>query len=204
MPSFMLRDQALAISGLLAEEAGGPSVKPYQPEGIWEEASFGKIKYTPDTGDKLYRRSLYTFWRRIVGPTMFFDNAPRQFCVVKTTRTNTPLQALVTMNETTWVEAARAMAQRLLQAPTLTNDTQRLTRAWILATARAPKASELKALQSSLQSLRQQHSAHLDEAKKLLSVGDSKRNENLDPAEHAAWSSLCLMLLNLDEVLNKE
>jgi hypothetical protein len=114
MPSFMLRDQALAISGLLSPKVGGPAVKPYQPEGIWEEATFGKVKYTPDTGDALYRRSLYTFWRRIVGPSMFFDTAPRQFCVVKAVRTNTPLQALVTMNETTYVEAARAMAQRLL------------------------------------------------------------------------------------------
>ena len=204
MPSFMLRDQALAVSGLLAEETGGPSVKPYQPDGIWEEASFGKIKYTPDTGDKLYRRSLYTFWRRIVGPTMFFDNAPRQFCVVKTTRTNTPLQALVTMNETTYVEAARTMAQRLLQDKSLVSDTDRLTHAWKQAATRAPKANEIKALSSTLQTLRKQHSASLDDATKLLSAGDSKRDEKLDPAEHAAWTSLCLMVLNLDEVLNKE
>ncbi len=204
MPSFMLRDQALAVSGLLSEQNGGPSVKPYQPEGIWEEASFGKIKYVPDSGDKLYRRSLYTFWRRIVGPTMFFDNAPRQFCVVKAMRTNTPLQALVTMNETTYVEAARAMAQSLLRDKTLASDTERCTQAWRLATARKPADGEVKTLLSTLARLRQQHAANPEGAKELLSVGDSKRDENLNPADHAAWTSLCLMVLNLDEVLNKE
>ena len=204
MPSFMLRDQALAISGLLSPKVGGPAVKPYQPEGIWEEATFGKVKYVRDSGDALYRRSLYTFWRRIVGPTMFFDTAPRQFCVVKATRTNTPLQALVTMNETTYVEAARAMAQRLLLDASLTDDSAKLTRAWRLATARAPKAAELTTMTSSLQALRTKFATDAEGAKTLLGVGDSKRDEHLSAAEHAAWTSLCLMVLNLDEVLTKE
>ncbi len=204
MPSFMLRDQALAISGLLSPKVGGPAVKPYQPEGIWEEATFGKVKYTPDTGDALYRRSLYTFWRRIVGPTMFFDTAPRQFCVVKAVRTNTPLQALVTMNETTYVEAARAMAQRLLLDASLKDDTARLTQAWRLATARAPKATELSSMAASLQRLKTKFASDAEGAKTLLSVGDSKRDEHLNATEHAAWTSLCLMVLNLDEVLTKE
>ncbi|MBL9145752.1 MAG: PSD1 domain-containing protein [Verrucomicrobiaceae bacterium] len=204
MPSFMLRDQALAISGLLSPKVGGPAVKPYQPDGIWEEATFGKVKYTPDTGDALYRRSLYTFWRRIVGPTMFFDTAPRQFCVVKATRTNTPLQALVTMNETTYVEAARAMAQRLLLDASLKDDTARLTQAWRLATARAPKAGEVTTMLTSLQKLKAKFAADAEGAKTLLGVGDSKRDEHLNATEHAAWTSLCLMVLNLDEVLTKE
>lgn len=204
MPSFMLRDQALAISGLLSPKVGGPAVKPYQPEGIWEEATFGKVKYTPDTGDALYRRSLYTFWRRIVGPTMFFDTAPRQFCVVKTVRTNTPLQALVTMNETTYVEAARAMAQRLLLDATLKDDAARLAQAWRLATARAPKATELSSMAASLQRLKTKFASDAEGAKTLLSVGDSKRDEHLNATDHAAWTSLCLMVLNLDEVLTKE
>ena len=204
MPSFMLHDQALAVSGLLAEETGGPAVKPYQPEGIWEEASFGKIKYTPDTGDKLYRRSLYTFWRRIVGPTMFFDNAPRQFCVIKPTRTNTPLQALVTMNETTYVEAARTLAQHLLKNGSLATDTTRCIEAWKTVTLRAPTDGEVKTLLSTVAGLRKQHAADAEGARKLLSVGDSKRDEHLNATEHAAWASLCLMILNLDEVLNKE
>ena len=204
MPSFMLRDQALTISGLLAEQLGGPAVRPYQPEGIWEEASFGRIKYKPDTGDKLYRRSLYTFWRRIVGPTMFFDNAPRQFCVIKAMRTNTPLQALITLNETTYVEAARVMAQRLLSNKSLAADADRSTLAWRLATCRQPKAAESKRLLAALQDFRQRFAADRKGAAELLSTGDSKHDEKLDVVEHAAWTSLCLLILNLDEVLNKE
>jgi len=204
MPSFMLRDQALAMSGLLSPKVGGPAVKPYQPEGIWEEATFGKAKYTPDTGDALYRRSLYTFWRRIVGPTMFFDNTPRQFCVVKAMRTNTPLQALVTMNETTFVEAARTMAQRLLQNDSLKDDDARLKQAWRLATARPPKPTEMTTLRSALERLRSQLADDSAGVKALLEVGDSKRDERINPTEHAAWTSVCLMILNLDEVLTKE
>src|SRR5262249_37796945 len=104
-PSWMLRDQALAVSGLLVEKQGGPPVKGYQPTGIWEDATFGKITYQQDKGEALYRRSLYTFWRRIVAPTVFFDVANRQNCTVKLERTNTPLHALVTLNDVTYVEA---------------------------------------------------------------------------------------------------
>ena len=204
MPSFMLRDQALAVSGLLAEKLGGPAVKPYQPEGIWEEASFGKIKYTQDSGDKLYRRSLYTFWRRIVGPTMFFDNAPRQFCVTKAMRTNTPLQALITLNETTYVEAARVMAQRLISDPSLKSDGDRCTQAWRLATCRVPGAEESRRLAAALADFRQRFGADRKGAEELLATGDSNRDPKLEVTEHAAWTSLCLLILNLDEVLNKE
>ena len=112
LPAWMIRDQALAASGLLSAKPGGPPVKPYQPPGIWEEATFGNKRYQQDTGESLYRRSLYVFWRRIVGPTMFFDGANRQTCSVKTVITNTPLHALATLNDTTYVEAARALAQR--------------------------------------------------------------------------------------------
>ncbi len=112
----MIRDQALAACGLLVRDLGGPSVNGYQPDGIWEEATFGQKKYARGNGDALYRRSLYTFWRRIVGPTMFFDNASRQVCTVKVVRTNTPLQALFTLNDVTFVEAARALASKTLQS----------------------------------------------------------------------------------------
>ena len=115
MPSWMLRDQALAISGLLVKKLGGPPVKPYQPPGIWGDATFGKIRYKQDKGENLYRRSMYIFWRRIVGPTMFFDGSKRQTCDVKPTRTNTPLHALTTLNDVTYVEAARVMAQRVMK-----------------------------------------------------------------------------------------
>src|SRR5439155_23775396 len=102
MPAFMIRDQALAASGLLVEKLGGPPVKPYQPPGVWEDATFGQIRYEQDHGEALYRRSLYTFWRRIVGPTEFFDSASRQTCSVRSSRTNTPLHAFTTMNDPTF------------------------------------------------------------------------------------------------------
>ena len=108
----MIRDHALAASGLLVNRLGGPSVKPYQPKGVWAEATFGKMRYSQDKGEKLYRRSLYTFWRRIIGPTIFFDTAKRQTCEVRKILTNTPLHALATLNDITYVEAARVLAQR--------------------------------------------------------------------------------------------
>ena len=204
MPSFMMRDQALFVSGLLAAQQGGPSVKPYQPEGIWEEASFGKITYAPGSGSDLYRRSLYTFWRRIVGPTMVFDNAARQTCVVKTARTNTPLHALVTMNETTFVESARALAQRLLNDAALTTDPARFAAAYRLTLARQPTAKEEQTLRLTLGNLRAQFAKSSAESTRLLAVGETNRDHQLDTTEHAAWTSLCLMILNLDEALTKE
>jgi hypothetical protein len=203
MPSWMIRDQALFVSGLMKEQLGGPSVKPYQPEGIWEEATFGKKSYVQDHGDALYRRTLYTFWRRIVGPTMLFDNAARQVCAVKTTRTNTPLQALVTLNDITYVEAARALAQRVLLA-NRGNEDLALEQAFRLVTCRVPSGAEKSLLNQQLGQLRAQQGADGAAALKLLAVGESKRDESLDPAEHAVWTSLCLMLLNLDETVTKE
>ncbi len=176
---------------------------PYQPEGIWEEATFGKKSYVQDHGDALYRRTLYTFWRRIVGPTMLFDNAARQVCAVKATRTNTPLHALVTLNDITFVEAARALAQRVL----LTHrgdEEQALRHAFRRVTCRVPSAAEMALLKAQLARLRTEQAGDRTAAMKLLSVGESKRDETLDPVEHAAWTSLCLMLLNLDEVVTKE
>ncbi|MFN0077551.1 MAG: PSD1 and planctomycete cytochrome C domain-containing protein [Prosthecobacter sp.] len=203
MPSWMIRDQALFVSGLMKEQLGGPSVKPYQPEGIWEEATFGKKSYVQDHGDALHRRTLYTFWRRIVGPTMLFDNAARQTCVIKATRTNTPLHALVTLNDITYVEAARALAQRVLLV-NRGNEEAALEQAFRLVTCRAPSEQEKALLKSQLGKLRVQQAAARDSALKLLAVGESQRDESIDPVEHAAWLSLCLLLLNLDEAVTKE
>ncbi len=205
LPSFMIRDQALSLSGLLAPQQGGPSVKPYQPEGIWEEASFGKITYKPGTGSDLYRRSLYTFWRRIVGPTMVFDNASRQVCTVKAARTNTPLQALVTMNETTFVESARGMARRVLREyPGSIDVGQRARYAWKLATLREPDQKELELLIDMFLYFVYSFRNTPAEAEKLLRVGESPRAEYHLAEEQAAWTTLCLMILNTDEVMNKE
>ncbi len=203
MPSWMIRDQALFLSGLLKEEVGGPSVKPYQPEGIWEEATFGKKTYVQDHGAALYRRTLYTFWRRIAGPTMLFDNSARQTCVIKATRTNTPLHALVTMNDTTYVEAARVLAQRVLLAAR-GNEDAALRQVFRLVTCRAPSVAEEVLLKSQLARLRARQAADQGVVLKLLAVGESKRNASLDATEHAAWTCLSLMLLNLDEVVTKE
>ncbi|WP_182868204.1 PSD1 and planctomycete cytochrome C domain-containing protein [Stieleria mannarensis] len=201
LPSWMLRDQALAVSGLLTPKIGGPAVKPYQPEGIWAEATFGKIRYTPDSGEKLYRRSLYIFWRRIVGPTMFFDGAKRQTCEVKPTRTNTPLHALTTLNETTFVESARMMAERVLREKQ--SRSSRLTYAFRLATARKPTKRELDVLESRVEKLRNDFAANPDDALELVSVGQAPRDPEIDLAEHAAYTIVCSILLNLDETLSK-
>lgn len=202
LPSWMMRDQALSASGLLSGKIGGPAAMPYQPEGIWEEATFGKKSYKQDHGEGLYRRSLYTFWRRIVGPTEFFDNAARQTCYVRAIRTNTPLHALVTMNDTTYVEAARALAERVLHFGA-EDDWESLSHAFRLVTSRYPTAAEGAVLSARLATLRQTYQTDEGAAKKLLSVGESKRDEALDPSEHAAWTGLCLLLLNLDEVITK-
>lgn len=202
MPSWMLRDQALAASGLLNREMGGPSIKPYQPEGIWADATFGKIKYQPDSGAKLYRRSLYIFWRRIVGPTMFFDSAKRQTCEVKPSRTNTPLHALTTMNETAFLEAARAMAQRVMAEAD--SPEQRIERAFRLVTSRKPTSDEALVLLNRLEALTEDFKANVADAEALLAVGVSERDASLDPAEHASYTMICSIVLNLDETLSKQ
>jgi hypothetical protein len=202
LPAWMIRDQALAASGLLVDKLGGPPVRPYQPPGVWEDATFGLRKYAQDHGEALYRRSVYTFWRRIIGPTVFFDTAARQTCTVKQTRTNTPLHALATLNDTTYVEAARVLAQRVMLAET--EDAARVELAFRLVLARKPTAEESKVLLAGLERLRKQYQADPVAAKKLLAVGESKRDETLDPVEHAAFAGLCLTVLNLDEALTKE
>ena len=202
MPSWMIRDVALAASGLLVDEIGGPPVKPYQPAGIWSDATFGTITYEQDHGEDLYRRSLYTFWRRIQGPPVFFDSASRKYCEVTPKLTNTPLHALTTLNDTAYVEAARVLAQRVMleggDAPA-----PRLTLAFRLATARTPTPDELEILQSRLDWLRDRYTLAPDEAAALLSVGESARDESLDVVEHASYTGLCTLILNLDETLTK-
>ncbi len=202
LPSWMIRDQALTAAGLLTEQRGGPSVKPYQPPGIWEEATFGKKTYQQDHGDALYRRSLYVFWRRIVGPTTFFDAGARQVCTVKVARTNTPLHALVTLNDAAYVEAARVLAQRVLAASP--QDSARLDQAFRLVTTRSPSAAETKILLARLATLRKQFAADVPAARDLASIGEYARPAGLDLVDHAAWTSLCLLVLNLDETLSKE
>lgn len=201
-PSWMIRDQALAAGGLLVQKVGGPPVKGYQPPGIWEEATFGIIRYEQDHGEALYRRSLYQFWRRIVGPTMFFDVATRQSCQVNVLRTNTPLQALITLNDVTYVEAARALAQRVMSE----NGTQqnRIEMIYRLVLSRRPTKSEADVLTKTLGTFRAQFTQKPDAAKQLLNIGEASRDEKINTIEHAAYTALCNLVLNLDETLSKE
>ncbi len=204
LSSFALRDAALAMSGLLVDKVGGPPVKPYQPAGMWEEFSFNKLKYEQDHGENLYRRSLYTFWRRTVPPPTMFDTPSRQVCTVRQARTNTPLQSLVLMNETTYIECSRMMAERLLTDDAAKSDSDRVATAFRLCTARPPTEGETRVLQAALDRLRKQYAADAESAEKLLNIGEHPRNESLNAGEVAAYSQLCDMMMNLDEALTKE
>jgi hypothetical protein len=198
----MLRDQALAVSGLLQPEIGGRPVYPYQPEGIWAEATFGKKRYRQGEGQDLHRRSLYTFWRRIVGPSLFFDTAKRQVCEVKPLRTNTPMHALTTLNDVTFVEAARTLASNVLEDAE--GDRARLDLVGKQVLGRPLRASEVAIWERSLERAREAFHAAPDEAKRFLAHGATKRKTDISDAEHAAWAAVCLNALNLDETLTKE
>jgi len=199
----MVRDQALYASGLLVEKLGGPSVKPYQPPGLWKELSGGD-DYQQDKGENLYRRSLYTYWKRTVAPPslMTFDASTREFCSVRESRTNTPLQALTLLNDVTYVEAARLLAQRVQREGQSADE--RMTRAFRLATARAPNEKELKILQESLAHHLREYRSAPEAARKVLRIGDAAVDPKLDVAELAAYTAVCSLILNLDETLTKE
>lgn len=201
-----IRDNALAISGLLVEKVGGPSVKPYQPPGIWEAVAYptsNTAKFERDAGEALYRRSLYVFWKRTAHlPAMAtFDAPSREACTVRRSRTNTPLQALVLMNDEQYIEAAKALAQRVLLA--LKDDGERLAYAFRLATGRKATESEFGILVDTLAKQRQRFTADVEAATKLLAVGEFKVDANLDPSELASWTMLASMLMNLDETITK-
>jgi len=199
----MIRDQALFAAGLLVEKQGGPSVRPYQPAGL-EKELHGTEEYKQDQGPDLYRRSLYTFWKRTVAPPTLttFDAANRETCVVRESRTNTPLQALNLMNDVTFVEAARVLAERVMK--TETDAGLRLALAWRLATARSPSPAELKILQTALDHHHAHYRGQPDAARKLISAGESPRDQKFNIAEYAAYTAVCNMILNLDEVITKE
>ncbi len=199
----LIRDQALFASGLLVEKRGGPSVKPYQPPGLWRELA--DVKYDQDHGDKLYRRSLYTFWKRTIPPPamMTFDSAGREACIVRQSRTNTPLQALNLMNDVTYVEAARVLAQRIM-AQGGKSPEERLTLAFRLAVARPPSALEVKVLAGNLDYHLRRYRQDRPAALKLVSAGESPRNPTLDVGELAAYTAVAGLILNLDEVITKE
>jgi hypothetical protein len=202
-PAFMLRDQALAVSGLLVDKPGGPPVKPYQPEGVWEDFSYGKIVYQQDHGEALYRRSLYTFWRRSVAPTELFDTSARRVCTVRVEQTNTPLQSLTLLNDVTFVEAARKLAERMMKEGGRTPE-RRIGWALRAVTAQRATTAQVKVLAGSFQRYLAKFQADKEGALKLLSVGESPREKGLDAAELAAYATAANTILNLDQTLCKE
>jgi hypothetical protein len=205
MDAEMVRDVALASSGLLVKRIGGPSVKPYQPEGVWEAVampSSNTRQYQRDTGEALYRRSLYWFWKRSAPPaSLEIFNAPsREICTVKRERTNTPLQALVTLNDPQFVEAARVLADRALQ--TAGSDDARIDFLVRRVLSRPLAAEELAIVERSLADLAAWYGSHPEEARQLVAVGDAPAT-TADAAQLAAWTMLANQVLNLDEALCK-
>jgi len=200
LPSWMIRDQALASSGLLVRQIGGEPVKPWQPSGLWSEVTFGKKKYTPDTGEKLRRRTLYTFWRRISAPPMLFDSAKREVCEVATGRTNSPLHALAILNDPLYSEASRALASRASSGtPPAT-----LAKAFELILARLPEQDEQATLENIYAHALASFTANPDSAQAFLAIGETPPDPKLPAIEQAALATVCLSILNTDEALTKE
>jgi hypothetical protein len=205
LPSMILRDVALEASGLLDDRVGGAPVYPYQPDQIWESLAITKERdftYPTSSGQDLYRRSLYTFWRRTVGPANMFDAANRQVCKVRQNITNTPLHALTTLNDPTWAEAARVLAARSMEAGK--NTDERLSYAFRHVLARSPTDRDRAMLGQALGRQLAIYQAEPGAAAEVVAIGATPKNEKLDPVEHAAFTAVCLILLNLDEALTRE
>jgi len=205
-----IRDQALFVAGVLEHTLGGPAVKPYQPPGMWKELSFGTGKtsvdfYVQDHGADLYRRGLYTFWKRSVAPPRMsvFDGGGREACRVRSDVTNTPMQALTLQNDVTFVEASRHFAERILREGG-ESVADRLVFAWRVALSRRPDEAELGVLQRAYARYLAFYRSEPEAAEELLDNGESLRDETLDRAEHAAFTMIAKTLLNLDETMTRE
>lgn len=210
LPAELIRDSALKISGLLVPRVGGPSVNPYMPGDLWREVShYGSSPATSQTfvqdhGEKLYRRSLYTYWKRTAPPPnmMAFDAPNREVCTVARGNTTTPLQALVTLNDTQFVEASRAFAQRILLRSEK-SDEDRLSWAFQESNARTPSPQEGQILLKALSRERSRYATHRDLAKAYVGVGESSVDATLVVVELAAWSQVAATLLNLSETVTR-
>lgn len=201
----MIRDNALMLSGLLGDKASGPGVKPYQPSGLWAEVGLGgNPKFVQDHGEKLYQKTLYTYWKRSAPPPamVIFDAPNRETCVIKRPITNTPLQALAAMNDVQMLEASRHFAERLMKEGGKTPEA-RASWAFETATSRTPESGELAALLEIHQYGFDEFSTEPDKAKSFLGSGESDRDESLNVADHAAWTVVASTILNLDEVLTR-
>jgi len=201
-----VRDQALHISGLLNKKFGGPGVKPYQPAGLWNEVSLDRNrKFVQDQGNKIYRRSMYTYWKRSSPqPAMLaFDTPSREICTVQRQRTNTPMQALVTLNDVQFVEASRFLAQRVLKSSPQ-DLPSRVNRMFELATGRPADSLRQEVIKKAYDKQKAVFDQNPAQADQLLAMGDSPRDKSLNRNEHATWTVLASMILNLDETLNRE
>jgi hypothetical protein len=206
LPAETIRDQALAVSGLLVPKVGGPSVKPYMPEAVWDETSvYGDMRnYKADAGEGLYRRSVYTIWKRTAAPPsmLMFDSSSREVCTVKRSRSNTPTQALSLLNEITYVEAARKLGESALRQPG--DADARLAWAFRRVTGREAKGSELKVLREGLDRRLKKYAGDADAARKLISNGATPAPQDLPADQLAAWTVTANVLLNLDETVTRE
>jgi hypothetical protein len=202
LPSWMLRDAALQAAGLLNPAIGGPPVRPYQPPGVWEENFMGRFKYEPSEGAAQHRRTLYAFWRRASAPTFLFDSAQRRVCEVRTPRTNTPLQALTLMNDESYLEAARTLAENALRAGRGQDGRMQNVARRVLS--RDLAAGEVVVLSQELERALDYYREHHGDAAKLLKVGQRPPDPAFDPAELAAHMLLASTLLNLDEAITHE
>jgi mono/diheme cytochrome c family protein len=200
LPAEMVRDQALSASGLLVEQLGGPSVRPAQPPGLWSELTGGD-DYRPGDGAELVRRSLYTFWKRTIPPPTLatFDAPTREFCMVRESRTNTPLQALAMLNETTSLAASRSLAERIIREASTSHE--RIERAVMLVIGRRPTEDELMVLQRALVRYREHYENHPEEADKVIVAASASAGP---PAELAAYALVCSTILNLDEAVTRQ
>jgi hypothetical protein len=199
----MIRDTALAASGLLNPKLGGPSVSPYQPPGLWDELTSGD-RYTQSKGTDLYRRGMYVYWKRSIPypPLVTFDAPNREVCTDCRARTNTPLQALVLLNDPAYVEAARVLGQRIMREGGA-DITARLTFAFRLCTSRPPTDNELSVLRAIYDANLAKYRQNPQAAAKLIAIGESARPADLDSTELAAWTTVGNVLLNLDETITK-
>jgi hypothetical protein len=200
----LVRDNALAVSGLLVEKIGGPSVKPYQPDGYWENLNFPVRSYDTSVGPEQYRRGLYVWWQRsFLHPSLLaFDAPTREECAAERNRSNIPQQALVLLNDPTYVEASRSLAARILKEGG--DDTEsRLNWAWRQVLARAPHPEEIKTIQPLLDKQLGEYRCNTGEAQALLKIGQSPPPPDADPAELAAWTNIARVLLNLHETITR-
>ena len=205
LPAEMIRDHALAASGLLVGRLGGESVRPYQPPGLWDDVVYENVpRFVQDHGGKLYRRSLYTYWKRSVPPPNMqaFDAPSREVCVLTRAKTNTPLAALVLMNDPTFVEASRKLAERVLHDGGATAES-RLALLHRLVCGRRPTERELDLLRGGLAELQTSFRAEPEAARRLLAVGESPHDPVLDAVELAAYASLANAVLGTDEAITR-